>query len=202
MSKHLGFQGSMIYVGGMIISIIIYIYEYVCMGVCICSWMGGQGGESYLFEVGARCPEYLSLSTLGAKTTQKAVPSKTCETRREGWREESVRGETSKRSVQSRKAVSLEHGVKTQSNEDDRQMSQHFGSCVGLSQSSHISQNKLHTQMLKSVRLHLSEFCSSKSVFVLFLPSTICLFVWFSFFLYNLWNAHTARCEKKQDPHH
>ena len=66
------------------IYIYIYIYIFVCVyvAICVCSWIGDQGwGDliSGIFEV-SRKPFFVYF---GAKTTQKAVPAKTCETGRE-----------------------------------------------------------------------------------------------------------------------
>ena len=48
------------------IYVYIYIYGCVYMGLCVCSWMGGQGGDLIfsIFEVAPECPEDLSLSIL------------------------------------------------------------------------------------------------------------------------------------------
>ena len=54
----------------MIMSIHVYIYIYiygcVCVGLCVCSWMGGQGEDliSGIFEAVFEYPEDLSLSIL------------------------------------------------------------------------------------------------------------------------------------------
>ena len=68
----------------MIMSINVYIYIYGCVGLCVCSWMDGQGEDliSGIFEAAPECSKGLSLSIIDAKTTQRAVPAKTCETRR------------------------------------------------------------------------------------------------------------------------
>ena len=48
------------------IYIYIYIYGCVCVDLCMCSWMGGQGGDliSSIFEAVPESPEDLSLSIL------------------------------------------------------------------------------------------------------------------------------------------
>ena len=69
------------------IYIYIYIYTdvYVCTSVCVHGLVAKEGDLiSGIFEVVPECPEDFSLSTLGAKPTQRAVPMKTCKTRREG----------------------------------------------------------------------------------------------------------------------
>ena len=57
----------------------------VYVWVSVFSWMGGQGGDliSGIFEAAPECPEDLCFY-FSAKTTQRAVPTKTCETGREG----------------------------------------------------------------------------------------------------------------------
>ena len=40
----------------------IYIYGCVCVGLCVCLWMDGQGEDLIpgIFEVAPECPEDLS----------------------------------------------------------------------------------------------------------------------------------------------
>ena len=146
------------------------------------------------------------------KTTQRAVPAKTCETRERTkdvvslvWDSEAesqrFRPKTrcwsvgSKLWVQSsRRAVwgqKWRHrAVKTMT----RSVSI-FGSCVAFLLSYHDGHE--HAENTKKYQLHLLTFCSSESVFYcLFLPPSFCCFL-LVLFLYNLWNAHIAWSEKK-----
>ena len=64
------------------VCVYIYIYGCVCVGLCVCSWIGSQGEDliSSIFEAVLEYPEDHSLFTL----VQRAVLVKTCMTRREG----------------------------------------------------------------------------------------------------------------------
>ena len=101
------------------------------MWVSWCLWMDGHGGDliSSIFEEVPECPEDLSLSILTGRPHKELCLRKPArpEEKDEGqsvrartpsW--ESVGSETPKRRVRH-----LELGRKTQSNEDDGQMSQH-----------------------------------------------------------------------------
>ena len=48
------------------------------MGYCVCSYIGGQGGEliSCIFEAAPECPEDLSLSILTARPHKELCPQK------------------------------------------------------------------------------------------------------------------------------
>ena len=129
----------------MCVYIYIYIYIYGCAGFCACSWMGGQRGGSYLQHLwsSAEVSRRPSFVYFGTKTTQRAVPAKTWETERQEWRGSSqlgVRPQSgqSRAEKQSVRSMELRHGAMKMTT---RWVSI-FGSCVGLLQSSHVSQNK------------------------------------------------------------
>ena len=76
------------------------------MGLCVCSWMGGQGGDliSGIFEAALECPEDLSLSTLKRRPHKYLSPRKPARPEVKDEESKSVRDETLNRSVQSREA--------------------------------------------------------------------------------------------------
>ena len=132
-----------------------YIYGCICVGLSVCSWMGGQRGDLIpgIFEAVPECLEDLPLSIFGARTTQRAVPAKICETGREnegrsqlgGRLRSRVRnsnpGRGASQSALRRQSRALrgryvfENGTSSGEDDDQRRVSI-FSSCVGFSHTS------------------------------------------------------------------
>ena len=151
----------------------VYIYIYiererdVCGWVCVCSWMDSQRRD-LIFGIFDRhqCIWMEPFVYFGAKTTQRAVPTKTCEAGCNGRKTSASR--------------EWDSGALSQDTEQWRDESEYLVAVKDFRWVLAIAMN-IHTENAK-VPTSLSCVCSSKSVFGCFLFPPSVLFDFYFYF--------------------